>query len=734
MLFFFVLFFFTFCLSFLSSMSLNLPNPSLIGILLVISTHSGPQLIYKYPFDLSNDPSRDESKYALDDNEDDELYDHEESEDENEVNENEMYGVNSRNWDSKHIDYYMGTKSDLLKFLDEQDSRRRKITTTSPSEEKHTKEKHGLTKTISKSSTMASLSTTSPPESSIQGEIFGTDAAYICEMLAPPKQMCNTRFEMTIQDKLFLGLPVHRLDNGQWRSIGHNNEHDEEETHTAKNSLNMFHLVFVMNPPVIESNYRVDEMFHYVISRLSLVLRYEQQKHDYVSQQVKNILALRELLEGNESLLTEKSSLSRVIRDCFEGISTSTIANLSINGKLRSFQIPIKTEFHSLPDPSVPFLPASYLSSTVELLGDTSFINVGETSRYGHAFNSVQDEENSAEKIIVYFALLLLDDPESIIKDMKTETDSTLAKFIRMIEPTESLLKLSARNSKLDISQIKDFAFHLIYWRRARVILPLSSRSVYIVSPMAPITIKLYDDISFFNRRFPTLPSLPHFLKLLSPQSRKPQQFATVIPSKDHRDRYLQALGWLIKHGYVTQLQTFIWLKISRKIKIKVEEDIENENLAKKKKKQKNGSVTVATANSSKTETPIMPTDNTSKQVSDSKDLDKPEDDEYASKPRLDGLHDHIDGTPIVTLVQGDDTIILDPGRATTLERRWINKIIYEECKLSPELTAVFYKLLKYMNGKNSLELLLLKENISRSELRKLLLSIEEHIISVRHW
>ena len=259
----------------------------------------------------------------------------------------------------------------------------------------------------------------------------------------------------------------------------------------------MFHLVFVMNPPVIESNYRVDEMFHYVISRLSLVLRYEQQKHDYVSQQVKNILALRELLEGNESLLTEKSSLSRVIRDCFEGISTSTIANLSINGKLRSFQIPIKTEFHSLPDPSVPFLPASYLSSTVELLGDTSFINVGETSRYGHAFNSVQDEENSAEKIIVYFALLLLDDPESIIKDMKTETDSTLAKFIRMIEPTESLLKLSARNSKLDISQIKDFAFHLIYWRRARVILPLSSRSVYIVSPMAPITIKLYDDISF---------------------------------------------------------------------------------------------------------------------------------------------------------------------------------------------------------------------------------------------
>lgn len=77
---------------------------------------------------------------------------------------------------------------------------------------------------------------------------------------------------------------------------------------------------------------------------------------------------------------------------------------------------------------------------------------------------------------------------------------------------------------------------------------------------------------------------------------------------------------------------------------------------------------------------------------------------------------------------------MVDPGRASSLERRWINRVIYDECKLSPELTTIFFKLLKYMNGKNSLELLLLKENVSRVELRKLLLAIEDYIISVRHW
>ncbi|RCK63196.1 Nitrogen permease regulator 3 [Candida viswanathii] len=755
-------------------MSFNLPNPSLVGILLVISTHSGPQLVYKYPFDLSND------RYSLkhlgdqnvrlpkDEDEDDELYDENDSGSDSDAKENnqlnperEMYGVTSRTWDAKHLDYYLGTKLDLLRYLDEQDTRRKYLEQAkSKSEDKkkgsNSTAKPRLTKTVSKTSTMASQSTASGRESTINGEIFGHDPAYVCEMLAPPKQMCNTRFEITIEDKIFLGLPVHRQDNGQWRSSAHRNsdgsqrgevkENQGEDpllaasTKGSKSNLSMFHLVFVMNPPVIESNYRVDEMFHYVISRLSLVLRYEQQKHEYITNELRNILELRDQFEGDEGLVTEKSPLCRVIRDCFDSISTSTVANLSINGKLRSFQIPIKTEFHSLPDASVPFIPGSYLSSNVKLLGDSGFLNVGETSRYGQAFQHVQDDDDSADKLIIHFALLLLDEPDTIIKDMKTEGNSTLAKFIRMIEPTESLLKLSMRNNKLDISQIKNFAFHLIYWRRARVIQPLSSRSVYIASPMAPISIKLYDDISLFIQKFPMLPPLPQFLKLFSPQSRKPQQFAAVIPSKDHRDRYLQALGWLMKHGYVIQLQTFIWLKISRKIKLKVEEDIENENISKKKKSR---SATLLFLDAKKIDnTSKIKTDNSSKQVVKAND-DDDDDDQNKSAiddgqlshfPELGDLRDTLDKIPAVTLVQDDDTIILDPGRATTLERRWINKIIFEECKLSQDLIAIFYKLLLYMNGKNSLELLLLKEDIPRAELRKLLVAIEEHIISVRHW
>lgn len=824
-------------------MSFNLPNPSLLGILFVVSTHGGPQLVFQYPSNLSNSRiqrklrKKTKSAPSVADNtsssSDEDVFDEDDydSVEEDASTTDEFHELHLENeWDSAHLDYYMGTKKDIFLFLDEQEKLRKlqakndhSIATRLHNFAGHRKLEDDssaakptntrLNKTISGISLKSSLSRSSSlnlkstPKGTkpAKADILGFEPDYLSEILSPPRQMCNSRFELMIEEVILLGLPIHSYDDGTWRrkkqkpksnkshssrnklrntelgdveeATGQTADKDDIEDENGKQSMNMFHMVFIMNPPIIECNYRIDEMFHYVVSRLSLVLRYEQLAHDFVWNQVKLINKLKDeysslkanmnsssQLSQNEYLIS-KSSLARLIADCYLAISTSSIANLSINNKLRSFQIPIKTEFHSLPEATVPFLPGSHLSSTVNLLGNTGLVNVGETTRYGMSnmmtmlmiggenpmissfeganaevdHNAAEEaDENSNADDITYFALLLLDDPETIIKDIKAELYKTLADFIRMIKPTESLLKLSTklkqRESELDISQIKSFAFHLIYWRRARVIPPLSTRSVYIVSPMAPITINLYKDLPRFKQTFPSLPSLPHFLKLFSTRSRKPAQFATVIPSKDHRDIYLTALGWLIRYGYVTQLHTFLWLKISRKIKMRVEEDLEIE-ASKIAKRKRDSDATDKLSIASSSGVRAGTTDNTSKQVDENKTPKQ----EVASsfEKAMDSVEKNVAGLRLETdivLEEESDTIILDPGRATTLERRWINKIIYEECNLSAELMAIFYKLLKYMNGKNSLELLLLRENISRHELRKLLFAIEDHIISVRHW
>ncbi|KAL7666254.1 Nitrogen permease regulator 3 [[Candida] zeylanoides] len=755
-------------------MSFNLPNSYLLGILLVVSTHSGPQLVYSYPPVLSHQHAdrthtaksilTDDSDEYEESGEDDEyIVDSASDSEEGVASPGQRASDDDSRWNARNLNFYMGTKKDLMSFLDDQERHRQRQLKTepgavSPAMLPSRADGSFLEKTVSARSARSErsagtapsspvsqqqgasagspMSTASTPVSGRYPTIFGLEPDYLCETLCPPREMCNARFELLIDDLVFLGLPVH-AENGQWRRRrrGHRSSMGEAEpagdTAAPASGLNSFHLVFIVNPPIIETNYRIDEMFHYVISRLSLVLRHEQAKHDYVWSQVKLIQRLREEFraapraEPLTTFLAHRSSLCKMVADCFESISRSEIANLSVNGKLRSFQIPIKTEFLSLPRTTVPYLPGSHLSSSVGVVAKSGLVNVGDTTRYattaadgGGAGRDAADTDTDTDtdldadaNDIIYYALLLLDDAATIVADIKAEPHSMLATFIRMIRPTESLARLAqVAGSSLSLSEIKSFAFHLIYWRRARVIPPLSSRSSYIVSPMAPVTLNLYKDIHLFSRHFPSLPSLPHFLKSLSATSRKPKQYANIIPSRDHREVYLEALGWLIRYGYVTQLHTFIWLKISRKIRMRVEEDLENEGIA-PTRAAKAGAADASVVGAS------TGADNTS----------KPPQQQPLVAPQS-----HI--AAHIVLEEESDTLILDPERATTLERRWINKIITDECHLSAELTQVFFKLLRYMNGKSSLELLLIKEGVSRSELRKLLFAIEDHIVSVRHW
>lgn len=833
-------------------MSLNIPNPSLLGILFVVSTSGGPQLVYQYPEDLSNDNKKFNLRKAkkvpiAEDKADSDSFEGKENEEydieDEEYKEisdsgSDSYDAIDEEKDNGHtIDYYWGTRSDIILTINEREKRRLKINKKNNLVAKESAKSlaavkgaenakklstdtqsiesgsisSGLAKLTSGKSDSQRTTQSKPSstkKSDMESDILGIGPSYLCEMLCPPRQMCNTRFEIKINDTFFLGLPIRALEDGSWskkkkrsqagkiskKSLSRHTslQHDPNEKDSkieandseisVLNSMDMFHLVFIMKPPVTESNYRTDLMFYCVILRLSLVLKHEQLKHDYLGTQVRLINKLKEeywaqnLPIDLNNFLVEQSSLCRMISECCVQISNNNIAHLYINGKLRSFQIPIKTEFHSLPGPTTPYLPGSHISSIANMLADLGLVNIGETEKfernqtgtgaeyssfssrkasYFNASNNWEDNEelfngnpDSDADDIVYYALLLLDDPENIIRDMQAKHRSILANFIRMIKPTDTLIKL-AHNFKpkgienvkfeLVLDQVKSFAFHLIYWRRARVIVPLSARSVYIVSPIAPITFNFHVDIRKFKQTFPLLPSLPNFLQLLSSHSKKPRQFATIIPSKDHHNGYLSGLAWLLRHGYCTQLHTYLWLKVSRKVRMKVEEDMEKEGINMQSK-------TYSSFQDNKEQGEFFGTDNTFKTDNTKYDVlnKKPgpsdaignEEEKSINEKDIKGIQNRLLSASIMQdiIIENDDTIILEPERSSTLERKWIHKIVSEECRLPPELMKLFYDLLKYMNGKTPLEFVILKENISRHELRRLLYSIEKHVQAVRHW
>lgn len=339
-------------------------------------------------------------------------------------------------------------------------------------------------------------------------------------------------------------------------------------------TLKLFHVVFVLDPPPLEYHLRMKEMYHHVVKKFSRALKWEQSRSNYVSKEVAIVTSIcksfsksggkmshllgpkffaKNRIGVNNSLTTmyhqilSQSSLAKAISTLYNSISNSRIAHINISPALSlSLQIPIPTSISILPGPIAPQLPGLWLTTATSLPTD-------------------DDINTTSSQLASHFTLLLLSDLSSILSDINATASpltEPLTHFLRASKPTKSFLQTS-QSSDIPLADIQFLASHLIYWRRARAIPPLHQRDTYIVSPNADMR-KLTSATSVFAKRFPSFPSLPHFLNMLS---FTPRAYATIIPRKDLKEPYLDILAWLLRNGWVTQLRTFAWVRVPAHIK-----------------------------------------------------------------------------------------------------------------------------------------------------------------------
>jgi hypothetical protein len=329
---------------------------------------------------------------------------------------------------------------------------------------------------------------------------------------------------------------------------------DTKSTSTAadERELMMFNIVFVMNPPSLEHHLRVDEMYDFVAKRFAKALKYEQAQSNFIAAEARIINSMKE--KGKESKapiatlwhsIIASSSLAKAIALVFEAISLNKIAHIDLNGFDLSLQIPQAISTPFAPTATEPQMPGLWLTTAT----------------------LIDDDEVDAS-LSAHAALLLLEDDETLLKEVESdgkELSGPLSFFIRNLTPTKSLLKLSQKHS-MPLKDVQFLARHLIYWRRARAIPPLRWRDTYVVSPNADMR-SLSAAIPAFATRFPTLPPL---CKILHSLSGPPRQYRNLMPSVDHRTAYMEILAWLMRGGWVTQLRTFAWIRVSREVKAAV--------------------------------------------------------------------------------------------------------------------------------------------------------------------
>ncbi|KAL8667403.1 MAG: hypothetical protein Q9202_000619 [Teloschistes flavicans] len=510
------------------------PNPCLLGILLVVKVNSGPKIVFHYPPKPGEDNSQFDRYLAAQQRE----QDGSSSTDDNSTSSQDGVLNNAKPNESK--------TGDNTPELDVEE-------TGSISPEKNLIFKNQYSK----------------PK---WNDVFGLPSYGLARLLTAPPTLHKKRFEMSIDDKVFVGKPIFAGEGDEWekkkaarklkarkpttedgsvaaqdvasanegvstldlvQSTENVEDHDRhpteledlpadkeesvvttgqqpltEETQPKakrKKTLNMFHVVFVLNPPPLEYHVRVKDIYDNIIKKFSKALKLEQARSNYVMREI--------------------SAMSMVYQSMKKA--------------------PFPTSISVLPGPLSPQMPGLWLTTAASLPAE-------------------DDVNMTSSQLASHFTLLLLYDLPTILSDINSTASplsEPLTHYLGVSKPTKSFLQIS-QASGIPLPDIQFLASHLIYWRKARAIPPLHQRDTYIVSPNADMS-RAVSATGKFAKVFPALPPLPKILNLLS----TPRAYATLIPSKDHKEAFMNILAWLMRDGWVTQLRTFAWVRVPGHVK-----------------------------------------------------------------------------------------------------------------------------------------------------------------------
>jgi len=344
------------------------------------------------------------------------------------------------------------------------------------------------------------------------GQLDGFSDETLVNILAVSKCLCDAKFELKVNDVRFVGHPLFI----------------EQRTRREKRSgISMFHLVFAIPA---EASYSIILCYHDFSKIISLVLKHEEERVGYLSQQSITLLGARDEIENlPESeqghpfdLALRTSLLAQEIESIYQ--------KLCRDGEVRQ-----------------------YINKWIEL----SFCLPQKLHRK-HFPNILVEPEliyECLENLKPYHAILLLDDVPVLLDSLTTDASSALRRLITLASPEKSL-KTLAVDLDLSLLQVLQLTGHLLYWGRATVIYPICENNLYVLSPS--LTLPIPQDIKKkFSNSFPdeniyevlTAFNLPRTIVLPPTQNHKQEQF-------------LDEIVFLLKQHMIIQTHTYLCLAV----------------------------------------------------------------------------------------------------------------------------------------------------------------------------
>ncbi|KAG7105792.1 Nitrogen permease regulator 3 like protein [Verticillium longisporum] len=344
--------------------------------------------------------------------------------------------------------------------------------------------------------------------------VAGFPTQDLASVLTPAKAYHKTLFQLSLDPLYCVSYPIHVPENGVWKKkkkqqktekakstktddtyivpsendvsrqsggdtptvsdAAQSDQKDkekgkEDEAEDKRASMTMFNLVFIIHPKKHEVKELVATLYYNIIKKVNKAYKYSQQHSDFVWKESKRIIALKDKAREDKrkmsSLWAEilmSSSLAASVQDIYEAVSQNKIAALQLDtvaGPLTpSVQIPVPFYVADLPQDGEEGQRGLWLTTANSFTGEDTIDEPGFLDRS--------------------FGLLLMEDERKIIAELQADPDPTTAamvEFVRLSKPTQSFFQIGQSNI-LSLGQVRKYAQHFIFWRRAIAIPPLHAR------------------------------------------------------------------------------------------------------------------------------------------------------------------------------------------------------------------------------------------------------------------
>ncbi|KAM4059394.1 nitrogen permease regulator of amino acid transport activity 3 domain-containing protein [Hirsutella rhossiliensis] len=598
-------------------------------------------------------------------------------------------------------------------------------------------------------------------------------------ILTPARSYHKKLFQLSLDPLLCISYPIHVPDNGKWKRpkkaraskqlddhicpheteapppTPKDNPKKEEADDEKRSSMTMFNLVFILNPKKNEVKDLVDLLHGNIVKKVNKAYKYSQQHSDFIWKESKRILAAKDKAREDRTgmgllwkELLHMSSLAASVHEIYEAVSQNRIAALHLDTAA------------GVLTPSVQ-IPAPFYVSDTPAEHEQGQRGLWLTTANAFLSQDALDEPGFLDR---NFALLLMDDEKKIISELQADRDPTtvsMVEFVRLAKPTMSFYQVGQSNV-LTLGQVRKYAQHFIFWRRAIAIPPLHARDTYIVSPNSDLA-RLPSASQEWQRAFPVAPPLPNFLAELS---MCPKPYKTFCPSKTHRPLYLRMLAWLMRGGWVTQICTFGYVIVWPEILYEIDYEIEAEELAaaaEEARAQEKADDATSAPDDGSSSSPALNqhhpnaqhSEDTTGNVANTTATPRSTTQHAAEMARLEriALKAHREAAdkataharkavPVATAHPSTNDaphlagitphIILDAKKTTGKESRYLSAIARR--LKDNKLRSAWQLTCKYFDGRCALERIALQEDMKRKEVWTLLTGMSEYLLCTRHW